>query len=966
MSASRQACSITFALLLFLLVPTASAAHTGRWTPTYAMHETWPDAIGVHLMLLKGDSNPYHSRVVWLKGRSTAWFGGEWGWLPATDNCTSWPTSSFTNLNLGDPVKNIFCAGHSTLDGPNGGKVLVVGGTETGTERGMRFVKTLTPGAGTTASAWADADSMSEKRWYGTSTTLRTAHQTGAAQALVTTGSKYHHLQMFGGLKGTEIAPSDSLVRRFAVIAGGAWDVDVNPRVNWDGSRPRPRVGHSGADAEPGWGAQIYFGGRRSVGYQRDVWFLYRNHNPLGSEYDYHWVERVPASGLRPDPRFEHSAVIAFHKDMFVFGGRGSELTSGHQVYGDLWRLYWGGSPLAWRWSSITPSGGPGPRFGHTAICHPGGDRMLVFGGVGDTVSNASDNDVWLLTIDPLNHDNATWSKPPLADGPTALKPPARFDHAMSSADHVLWKDPASASDTGRVAIMYGGRSGPAAFADTDLWALWYYEKGPNAGKIRWRKYTTAGLAPSPRAGHTLSQEAGSLVAFLFGGENATGAPDDTVHAVDLLNSPPTWRRFAQKGFALTNHTALDGAPVFARVPEVFREGIAGSDWERLENSPLVQDWYAFNFVVPGAGLDSSRVFTAGPDDTSRYVTVAANGGATPWRRFLSDTAGYVGYHIGSAALYRPGKVMRCGMRDTGAPGTTATATTQFIDVTAAAPKWTASANMSVGRVYHNLVILPTGEVLATGGMGTLGNDQSINPRQRPEIWNPDGGGGLGAWYGGTGSAEEFAMDPVRRGYHNTAILLPDARILCAGGNHHHPGFEDPHLANIFCPPYLFKADGSLATRPVITGAMATTTWNDTFTVCVDAIAPIQSACLIRPGSTTHGFDQNQRFVPLSILAKLSNPERLLVAAPSGSDVAPPGDYLLFVLGSADGANVPSIARWIRVTGSAVNDYCDVVAPYTVTTLTPEWVTQTQIGLAWSATGLSPFFGPSAMTGSPA
>lgn len=220
----------------------------------------------------------------------------------------------------------------------------------------------------------------------------------------------------------------------------------------------------------------------------------------------------------------------------------------------------------------------------------------------------------------------------------------------------------------------------------------------------------------------------------MFGGTNATGAADDTVHTIDLENSPPTWRRFARKGFTLANHTALNSLPVFARVPEIYRENTPGdnNDWARLESSTLLQDWYPFNFLVPGAGGDSSRIFSAGPDNQSRYLTAAHTGGATAWNRFPSDTAGVYGWRFGSAVQYRPGKIMRCGLRDTHTPGTGAVATTQYIEVTSAAPQWNASANMASSRVYHNLVILPTGEVLATGGMGTVSNDHDLNPRQRP------------------------------------------------------------------------------------------------------------------------------------------------------------------------------------------------------------------------------------------
>ena len=52
----------------------------------------------------------------------------------------------------------------------------------------------------------------------------------------------------------------------------------------------------------------------------------------------------------------------------------------------------------------------------------------------------------------------------------------------------------------------------------------------------------------------------------------------------------------------------------------------------------------------------------------------------------------------------------------------------------------------------------------------------------------------------------------------------------------------------------------------------------------------------IRLGSTTHAFDQNQRFVPLSFTADATG---LTVRAPSQRTAAPRGHYMLFILSDA-------------------------------------------------------------------
>ena len=103
--------------------------------------------------------------------------------------------------------------------------------------------------------------------------------------------------------------------------------------------------------------------------------------------------------------------------------------------------------------------------------------------------------------------------------------------------------------------------------------------------------------------------------------------------------------------------------------------------------------------------------------------------------------------------------------------------------------------------------------------------------------------------------------------YHTTALLLPDARVLVAGsGEPAATGLTDDLTAEIFSPPYLFNADGTPATRPVISSVPAKLTYGAAFTVRTASAAEITKVMLVRLSAVTHAFNMNQRGVRAELL----------------------------------------------------------------------------------------------------
>jgi hypothetical protein len=163
-------------------------------------------------------------------------------------------------------------------------------------------------------------------------------------------------------------------------------------------------------------------------------------------------------------------------------------------------------------------------------------------------------------------------------------------------------------------------------------------------------------------------------------------------------------------------------------------------------------------------------------------------------------------------------------------------------------------------------------------------------------MWDPVGG----AW-------RSLAAAAVARGYHSTAALLPDGRVLSAGGD------GEPN-AEIYKPPYLFKGP-----RPAITYAPPTVGYGDTFTVGATSPFGIVQVTWVRLSSVTHAFNHNQRFNRLDFTA--GGTGELLVRAPAWPAHAPPGHYMLFVL---NGAGVPSLARIVKLTEPVVPEGLEV------------------------------------------
>jgi hypothetical protein len=136
---------------------------------------------------------------------------------------------------------------------------MTFGGNEYPAGFGIHDSRLYMPGAGQAHGDWIAKAKMRQHRWYPT------ASLTADGRVLVTSGSKYRHLWMFGGRRDGN-APAtptgDSLQRFGPVLDASQWDAPVRPLADNE-ERPAVREGHSVAYFSfSGVVEQVYFGGK--------------------------------------------------------------------------------------------------------------------------------------------------------------------------------------------------------------------------------------------------------------------------------------------------------------------------------------------------------------------------------------------------------------------------------------------------------------------------------------------------------------------------------------------------------------------------------------------------------------------------------------------------------------------------------------------------------------------------------
>jgi galactose oxidase len=299
-------------------------------------------------------------------------------------------------------------------------------------------------------------------------------------------------------------------------------------------------------------------------------------------------------------------------------------------------------------------------------------------------------------------------------------------------------------------------------------------------------------------------------------------------------------------------------------------------------------------------GWKNLSVFQAGPSKQMNWYSAANNGSVKPAGYRMDDDHSMSGNAIMFDAV--KGKILTLGgSPDYDKSWATNAAHVITLGEPGEAPKVELAGGkgtMHYDRVFHTTVVLPDGKVFIAGGQtfGVAFNEENV--QFVPEIYDPK-----------TDTFQKLQRNNIVRVYHTVSILLPDARVLNAGGGLCGNCTANHYDGQIFTPPYLLTANGEPRPRPeILSGLGPKASVGDTLKFKTSR--PISTASLIRLGTATHTVNTDQRRIPLEVFPTSFFGFSYKVALPSDSGILIPGYWMLFVM---DREGVPSIAKIMMI-----------------------------------------------------
>ncbi|MBX2823904.1 MAG: DUF1929 domain-containing protein [Gammaproteobacteria bacterium] len=391
---------------------------------------------------------------------------------------------------------------------------------------------------------------------------------------------------------------------------------------------------------------------------------------------------------------------------------------------------------------------------------------------------------------------------------------------------------------------------------------------------------------------------------FVAGGRNRSNSPWTSIYDYNTDNwtqiqNMASGGRWYPTTLALGDGSIMSAMGIATNVPnpdlwspDTGWRILNGIDFQTMRTRRALTNVFPLLSLAP-----SGQIFHFWDTVENHYIDPNGNGSSTRSNANTDDSEHAGGIQV----MYDEGKLLISGNND-GSWGNDSSAVTDnafTVDLNGATPVLRATSSMNYRRKFHQLIPLPTGEVLAVGGNTTGRKFCDCGSILEPEIWNP-----------ATGNWRTAAPMSVPRDYHSTALLLTDGRILTAGGGYQpsNSGASSTHQdAQIYSPAYLFSATGQLANRPTVVAEFDEIGNGQGFTV--NTTGNISYFSMIKMSATTHGINTDVRFLKPQFSQSGSNRYDLEIHA--NRNVATPGYWMLFAV---DTAGVPSVAEVIKVT----------------------------------------------------
>ncbi|RDX63235.1 Aldehyde oxidase GLOX1, partial [Mucuna pruriens] len=231
-------------------------------------------------------------------------------------------------------------------------------------------------------------------------------------------------------------------------------------------------------------------------------------------------------------------------------------------------------------------------------------------------------------------------------------------------------------------------------------------------------------------------------------------------------------------------------------------------------------------------------------------------------------------------------------------------------------PQWD-TENMPSGRTMGDCLNLPNGQLLFINGAqkGTSAWWDADEPNFTPVLYWPEKTKGE--------RFKELNPTKIARMYHSTSAVLPNGKIWVGGSNTHdtyreNDKFPTETRIEAFSPPYLDKKLNKFRPQIIEESSGKLFKYGNNFETHfkIEDMNEMLTKQDIKvtmyfPPFTTHGYSMNQRLLVLKsfIVQNSEGIYKVMSKAPSFSEVAPPGYYLLFIVHRG----VPSKGMWVHI-----------------------------------------------------